>query len=133
MGWQLIDHTADMGIRVSAPDLPSLFREGAMALVEITGASCADKAEALEVAVRGIDRVDLLVRWLQEVLYLVTVKDLRISAIEITHLTETDLNARVRGGRGEDGLKQEIKAVTYHNLDIVQKGGSVEASIIFDV
>lgn len=133
MGWQFIDHTADMGIRVKAPDLPSLFREGALALAEITGASCTEGAEAMEISVQGIDRVDLLVRWLQEVLYLVMVKDLRIRDVEVTHLTETDLRALVQGLHRKTGLKQEIKAVTYHYLDIVRSRGSFEASIIFDL
>jgi SHS2 domain-containing protein len=133
MGWRLIDHPADMGVRVNAPDLPSLFREGALALAEITGASSADASEALEVSASGIDRVDLLVRWLQEVLYLIMVKDLRISGIEISRLTETEVHARVRGTFQKTGLAVEIKAVTYHNLDIVRKGDSFEASIIFDL
>jgi len=64
---------------------------------------------------------------------LVVVKDLRISGIEMSQLTETDVHALVRGVYRKTRLAVEIKAVTYHNLDIVRKRGSFEASIIFDL
>jgi SHS2 domain-containing protein len=133
MGWQAIDHMGDMGIRVTAPDLPSLFREGALALVDITGAGSQEGGEAREVSVRGLDQVDLLVRWLQEILYLLMVKDLRVRGIEILSLTETDARAQVLGSCLKTPLKREIKAVTYHGLDIIHRGDSYEVSIILDL
>jgi SHS2 domain-containing protein len=133
MGWKILDHTADMGIRVDAPDLPLLFREAACALVHFTGAGSPDREETFEVAASGIDREDLLVRWLQELLYLVMVKDVRVSGIEVDRLTETDVHVRMQGARRKGGLQREVKAVTYHGLRIARQGDSWEASIIVDL
>ncbi|HNY64388.1 MAG TPA: archease [Deltaproteobacteria bacterium] len=133
MGYELVEHTADTGIRVEASDLSSLFREAGLALVDILGAASRRETVTLDVSVEGIDRVDLLVRWLQEILYLITVKDLRVGSISVEHLTDTGVRARLRGAYEGTGLKQEIKAVTYHGLDIVDKGGSLTATVIFDL
>jgi SHS2 domain-containing protein len=133
MGYELIEHTADSGIRVDASDLASLFREAGTAIVDITGAQSTDGPIFLDVQAQGIDRVDLLVRWLQELLYLIMVKDLRIHSIEVKSLTDTGLQARLRGAYQDTRLKGEIKAVTYHGLDIVDTGSSFTATIIFDL
>lgn len=133
MGYELIDHTADMGVRVRAKDLSSLFRDAALALVHITGASSTGACEAARVSVEGIDREDLLVRWLQELLYLIEARHMRISDIRIARLLETGLEADVSGVREETPLAQEIKAITYHHLDIEYDGAFFEATVIFDV
>jgi SHS2 domain-containing protein len=132
MGYQFIEHTADLGIRVRAQDLSSLFREAGLALVEIVGAKSRKRPESLDASIGGLDQVDLLVRWLQELLYLIEVKHLRIGLIEIRELSETRLKALISGRFEDTPLDREIKAVTYHNLDIRTIDGAFEASIIFD-
>jgi SHS2 domain-containing protein len=133
MGWQILDHTADMGIRVNAPDLASLFREAGHALVDIMGAGSTDGGEIQTISLEGIDREDLLVRWLQEILFLVMARDLRIKGIDVLDLTECRMQARVSGVRRKTSLEQEVKAVTYHDLQIVHRESLYEASIIFDL
>ena len=132
MGYRLINHTADLGIRVTAQDMPSLFREAGLALARIIGAAGREKPESLEVSIEGIDHVDLLVRWLQELLYLIEVRHVRIAGIEIRGLSRTELNALVSCRCEDTPLAREIKAVTYHHLDIRPVEGGLEASIIFD-
>lgn len=132
MGYRFIEHTADLGIRVTAPDLKSLFREAGLALVEITGASSREIMEGLGISLEGIDNVDLLVRWLQEVLYLIEVKHVRIGEIEICELSDTFLKALISGRREDTPLIREIKAATYHNLDIRTIDGAFETTIVFD-
>jgi SHS2 domain-containing protein len=133
MSYELIEHTADLGIRVTAEDLPGLFREAGLALVDILGARCPEGQNSVEVSAAGLDRVDLLVRWLQELLYLVTVKGLRLHGITVQDLGEEQMKAVVQGAFGNTPLEKEIKAVTYHGLDIVQSGSGYEAAIIFDI
>ncbi len=138
MSYTFIDHTADIGIRVCAPDPATLFAEAGRALAEMTGASCTqnEKAEgemSLEVSVEGIDQADLLVRWLQELLFLIETREMCIASIRIAELDETRLKAGIRALRRTAPLSREIKAVTYHNLSIRHIHNSFEVTIIFDM
>lgn len=132
MPYTLIDHTADLGMRVSAPTVIALFEEAALALVDIMGGRSSLGTTRLTVEVQGIDRVDLLVRWLQEILYLVEVRGLRIRGFEILDLTDTELRARAEGAYTGEPLEAEVKAVTYHNLQIREIDNAWAATIILD-
>ena len=133
MGYEYIDHTADLGIRVRSGDLRSLFRDAGMALVDLLGASSEDAPIVTGITVEGIDENDLLVRWLQELLFLLDTRAFRVFSIEIRDMTGTSLRAAVAGSRGTSPLSHEIKAVTYHGLDIRHIDNGLEATIIFDM
>jgi SHS2 domain-containing protein len=132
MPYTLIDHTADMGIRVSAPSMEGLFEESAYALADILGGRCDEGGRELRVESQGIDRVDLLVRWLQEILYLIEVKGFRLSAATIQSLTETQALGVIQGAYTGEPLTTEIKAVTYHNLAIEYIDNVFVTTIILD-
>jgi protein archease len=132
MPYTLIDHTADIGIRVCAHTVRSLFEEAAYALVDVMGARTPEGTDHVSIETRGIDRVDLLVRWLQEVLYLVEVKDFRIKDVLVQTLSETQIRAFLKGAYTGEPLETEIKAVTYHNLNIQEIDNACVATIILD-
>jgi SHS2 domain-containing protein len=132
MPYTLIDHTADMGMKLSAPTLAELFQDAALALVDIMGAHASRGIDRLALEVKGIDRVDLLVRWLQEILYLVQVKGLRIKAVSIKGLLKTKIEAVLEGAYSGEPIEHEIKAVTYHNLQIRKVDNAWSATIILD-
>ncbi len=132
MPYELIDHTADMGIRVSAPSMEGLFEEAAYALADILGGRDGEGLQEVMVESQGIDRVDLLVRWLQEILYLIEVKGFRLRAATIQGLTETLALGVLQGAYTAEPLTTEIKAVTYHNLDITYIDNVFAVTIILD-
>jgi SHS2 domain-containing protein len=132
MPYELIDHTADMGIRVSAPSMEGLFQEAAYALADILGGRGGEGLQEVLVVSQGIDRVDLLVRWLQEILYLIEVKGFRLRAATIQGLTETLALGVLQGAYTAEPLTTEIKAVTYHNLDITYIDKVFAVTIILD-
>jgi len=72
------------------------------------------------------------VAWLNELLYLHESEELGFAHIEIQHLDETSLKARVRGAPTQQWLK-EIKAVTYHNLSIHESESGLEVTLVLDV
>ncbi|MFY9397741.1 MAG: archease [Desulfomonilia bacterium] len=132
MAYELIDHPADVGVRVTSETIQGLFEQAALALADLAGASSTAGSMRTRVEVEGIDTVDLLVRWLQELLYLMEVKGLRLASVEVTRLGDTGLSALVSGERAQDLPTGGIKAVTYHGLEIRHIGDSFEAVIIFD-
>jgi SHS2 domain-containing protein len=132
MTYHFIDHTADIGIRVVSGDARGLFEEAALALVDIMGARSTGGRKHVRISVEGLDQTDLLVRWLQEILYRVEVEDLRISHVEVLEVHPKGLTALVAGTNTPTELLAEIKAVTYHNLEILEVDNHVETTIIFD-
>jgi SHS2 domain-containing protein len=73
------------------------------------------------------------VRWLQEILYLIEVKGFRLRAATIQRLTETLAIGAIQGAYTTEPLTTEIKAVTYHNLDITSIDNVFAATIILDI
>lgn len=133
MPYTLIDHTADIGMRVSASSVGDLFVEAARALCDIMGGLAQHGQESVTVRAAGIDREDLLVRWLQEVLFVVEVKGFRVAGIDLQALTDTCMTAELRGSFSGARLKVEVKAVTYHNLEIACIDNAYVATIILDM
>jgi SHS2 domain-containing protein len=86
--------------------------------------------------VAGADPVDLLIRWMGEVLYLFEGESLLVTDVRIQHLTSTRLDAEVGllpfDPKRDDPL-HAIKAVTYHQAVITEKDGKWEALVILDV
>jgi len=75
--YTLIDHTADIGIDVVGATLRELFTNAAFALFDIiTDLSKVECTAEYNIKISGIDREQLLVNWLTELLYLHDVKNL---------------------------------------------------------
>ena len=80
----------------------------------------------------AFDRETLLVDWLSELAYFAEMEQLVFPHINLTHVTNHHLEARIQGGRVSE-LVKHIKAVTYHNLEIVETAVGLETTIVFDV
>ena len=131
-GFEEIEHTADWALRVWAPDVQALFVQAAIgmnALGEIT----LEKTPRVsrEVDLDDIDLEGLLVGFLSEVLYFGEREDLGFDAFDVV-IKDAHLKAKVTGA-GIASRKKEIKAVTYHNLQIVHEDGHFRVEIVFDV
>lgn len=137
MPYRLIDHTADLGMQVSGDDLPDLFAGAALALTDIlAGTPDPEAGETTTVTVAGSDWPDLMVNWLREVLYLWSGRARLVGAVRILSLTEYALAARLRVTLYDPAvhvIRQEIKAVTYHQIEVRQQARGWTARVIFDV
>ena len=133
MPYIVIDHTADIGIRITGADIKDLFREAALALVTEIGANAFSAEKTAIIDVNGYDYEDLLVVFLNELLYEIQTRNFRVSGLDITNLSETNIRAIAKGTPGNTPLKANIKAVTYHNLTIIKLAKGYETTIIFDV
>jgi SHS2 domain-containing protein len=133
MPYTLVDHTADIGIRVTGADMKDLFLEAARALITEIGAETASAEKTSIIEVKGYDYEDLLVVFLNELLYEIQTGNFRISGLDITDLSETDIRAAVKGASCNNTLTLNIKAVTYHKLEIARHPEGYDTTIIFDV
>ena len=137
MGFSLIDHTADVGVKVWAEDLGGLFEEAARALFSlITSIEEVRPRVKREVESEGNGWEELLVGWLSELLYLHEVEGLLFSRFEIKELHGDRLKGEASGEEIDPRrhpIQTGVKAVTYHQLRVERKDGLWEAQIIFDI
>ena len=128
-----IEHTADWAYRVRGYNLADLFIQAANGLYSLVGMQLVPNLSVTRtIKVKGIDGESLLVSWLNELLYLHESEGLGFAQIEIQHLDETSLQARVTGAPTQQWLK-DIKAVTYHNLSIQENESGLEVTLVLDV
>lgn len=132
-----LDHTADLGIVVTGTDLEDLFKKAAQSIIEVMFRKRPlNGIESINVSLDGEDLADLMVRWLGEILYLFDaeqkiVSDIRIMKVKRTHL-EAILEVAVFHPDHHE-IETEIKAVTYHQIEVAQKPDGWSARVIFDL
>ena len=137
MKYRIIEHTADFGIHVYGRDINRLFVNAAHALFDlITDVRILEGKVENSIRISGYDWPDLMVNWLRELLCHWTVEDRLVRDVDIINIAEYSLRAIVTSDpydQKRHAIKQEIKAVTYHQIDVHPGPSGWEARIIFDV
>jgi SHS2 domain-containing protein len=137
--YRLIDHTADLGMEIFGADPEALFANAARALFAVLvsdGPAAGAERQTRAIDLEGADWADLMVNWLRELLYLWNGEQQVPCRIAIHSLTEHHLRATVGTGDfipGRHGIDHEIKAVTYHQIQVGPEGDGWRARVIFDV
>ena len=135
--FEIVDHTADIGIKAYGSTLKELFENAALGMFNIIADIEGIKPSTeIEVKAEGIDKEELLIAWLEELLYNFYTKNVILSEFDISELTETKLTAKAKGrfiGENKNRLKTEIKAATRHEIKINKENDRYEAQVIFDV
>ena len=135
--YELIEHTADIGIRVRGEDLKELFRNAAAAMFDII----AEKKEPeikkqaeIKIEQKAGDLEELFVNWLNELLSLSATKELIFLDFKINKVDKNILQAVAIGENIKNyKVNTEITAATYHELKLEQAKTGWQAEIIFDV
>lgn len=135
--YKTFDHTADLGIKVYGKDQRELFVNAGRALFDlITDLDKIETKTSLSLNLEAVDREDLLVSWLRELLYFHQSEGYLLNDFVLHDLEEQSLRATVKGEIYETNrheLTREIKAVTYHQLKITQEKERWVARIVFDI
>ncbi|PIP11854.1 MAG: hypothetical protein COT45_02215 [bacterium (Candidatus Stahlbacteria) CG08_land_8_20_14_0_20_40_26] len=134
MPYELIDHTADIGIKVNAETLEGLFTDSAIGTFEIIGHVNTGVDQKVEISLKSNILEDLLHDWLSELLYIYETDNIAFSKFKFGGLDETHLKVTAYGEVVEpENAKTEIKAVTYHNLEVKKDKKGYSVKIIFDI
>lgn len=136
---EMFAHTADIGLRVTAPDEVSLLEGAARGMLWCIGDLIAAPGAELRtrrVELSAADRAELLRDWLAELLYFVDHDRVTLERIEFRELSP----GRVRADwivapydPEASRLRREIKAVTYHALRVEPTREGWCAEVIFDI
>ena len=132
MAYELIDHTGDIGVVARAATLEELFAECARAMFDVlAGASAPSPSGTDAFPVAGADPAEELRDFLSELLY-------RFSAEHRMYVAFSPKPGAVDAAwepydTVRHPLRTELKAVTYHQLEVVRDGAGWRGRVIFDV
>jgi len=136
-GYEYFEHTADVGMRVRGATLEALFANAAHGLY---GLLVEDPPRALgerrPIHLEAETAAELFVAWLQELLVAAMTDRFIGTQFTFQACAERRLEATVAGGRFDPTrhkLGKEIKAVTYHALQVEPHADGWTAQVIFDV
>ena len=135
-GFELLEHTADVGIRARGATLEEVFEHATEGLAEVLGAlRPGGPGEAVGVEVVAPDPGGLLVDWLNEVLWLREVQEAVVAGVRVDRVGDgTAAGSVVLGGGGPGPDGTFVKAVTYHRLRVEpDPGGGWVAEVYLDV
>lgn len=134
--FKIIEHTADIGIIAFGKDLPQLFSNAAFGMFSlITDLNKITQKDKLEISTLAKDREELMIYWLNDLLWNYSVNKIIPSEFEILKMDDCNLDARVIGEKYDEkkhNIEMEVKAATYHQLKI-EKKTNWQVQIIFDV
>jgi SHS2 domain-containing protein len=130
-GYQEVDHTADIALRVWGEDIHTLLRQAAYGLNDLMGVVLQDTPVEGHFSLQQDSFETLLVDFLSELLFLAEEKDHLFDSFSFD---EHDDGLTVQmTGRMILSQDRHVKAVTFHNLDVAQTDCGFEVTITFDV
>ena len=137
--YEIIEHTADVGVKANGNTLKELFENAAKGMFDIIGGRTHLKREIkkkIEIK-KEVDAVEeLLVAWLSELLYIFNKEEILFNTFRVVQLDNSGISGEAEGEKidlAKNPLQTEIKAVTFHDLKIEENTRGFHCSIIFDV
>jgi len=138
--WTWFDHTADIGLEVSAPSIETLFSTAAIALFDLLLEARATLSESRfsnrHISIDADNPPELLVRWLAELLYLHETEHLIFRKLQVTTLSRARLAGMVSFepfNPAHHRVKREIKGITYHQLTLEKQPAGWRTRLVLDV
>jgi SHS2 domain-containing protein len=139
--FEILEHPADIGIRGYGNDLRESFESAAEGLYSIMFDSLGISYDIVKtVTIESIDPEALLVKWLNEILYLFDTEEFIGNIIKVNEITQNDnnciLNAVIKGqkySKDKFNFIIGVKAVTFHQLLINTYDDGVTVQVFFDV
>jgi SHS2 domain-containing protein len=135
--FKILEHPSDLGIEAHGNSMQEVFRNAARGLVSVvTGTSKIEPRQERTVVLQALDRENLMVRWLTEILYLYDAEKFLTADARFEILKDTLLKANLLGEPydvSKHELKLDVKAITYHQLKVEDHDGNWIARIFVDI
>lgn len=135
--YEIFEHTADLGLRVRAPDLAALFADAGRGLFSmiVEDLSAIQPLTPCNFTIPGSDLAYLLFDWLNELVYICDTRRLVFCQFSV-EIASGGLTAVARGEPLDPvrhRLTHEVKAITYHQLKVEQTADGWLAEVIVDI
>ncbi len=135
-GFEIVNHTADVGIIAYGANTSQAFANAARALFSlITELDDVEEFLHRDIELTAPDEESLLVEWLNELICLFDTENIVFKRFDVTKLNNTQFKARSYGEKIDSSkhrLKTGVKAATYHMLK-VDKGDGCRVQVLFDI
>jgi len=134
--FEIVEHTADVGLIAYGDTREALFANAALGMFSIIGNPAkVSPREPRPIRAEGDDGETLLAAFLTELLYVFDTEHWMVHGVEVADLSETEVRATARGepASPDHDLTTEIKAVTHHGLSVRREGGTWRATVLFDI
>jgi len=133
--YEILEHKADLKIRAFGKDKKELFFNALLGMSESIKAEVKKPEEKIKrrIKIKSGDLATLLVDFLSEALYLSQAEKEVFFDIIFKRLTNQELKGELIGQKVER-FNEDIKAVTYHQLEVKQnQNGNWQAIVLFDI
>ncbi|MCX7770369.1 MAG: archease [Proteobacteria bacterium] len=135
--FQVFDTTGDVGINVFGNNLKEIFEQAAIGLFSFfTDLESIEENIIKTVSIDAESYENLLIKWLNELIFLFDVEGFIGKRVKINNLNEKSLTAKIMGDLFDEKKHSQgilIKAATYHKLKLEKKNKVWSASILFDI
>lgn len=135
--FKVIDHTADLALEVNAEILPDIYKFAALGLEHLLcDLDTIRPEQGIRFHLEGTDLEDLLIRMLSELIFSFSRRKMLFSEFIIELLTHEKVVVYAKGEEYDETrhiLKHEIKAATYHKLEIEPTNEGFTTTIVLDV
>lgn len=135
--YRLVDHTADIGIRVRAESREEMFAVAACAMFDLmVDLSKVRPIKTTRISLKDNSLEGLLVTWLNELIFRADVSGMFFSRFQVHTVTDKSVEATVKGEPYDEKVhstREIVKAATYHQLEVTHSSRGWVAQVIFDV
>ncbi len=135
--FRFIEHTGDLGAEIFGESLAELFQHAGEAFTDIVSdAETVLKKETRHIALQAEQIEDLLIRWLNEFIFLFDTEGLLFAGFDVISIDDRHIEATVQGEIYDENrhpIKTTVKGATYHQLAVVREDTIWKARIIFDL
>ena len=135
--YQLFEHTSDLGVEVRGDTLKDLFRNAALAVLDLGMEEAEAKPESIKIIEISESNPELLLKeWLSEIVYQVMLMGFICADIRIIQIDRHQLQAELLGEQHNSKrqqIRRELKGITYHQLSIIRQERGWTARFVIDV
>lgn len=136
-GFEMLPHTADTRMRVRGKTLEEVFRNALRGVAFYLNPRSLELPKKVKqgIKVEAVDLNSLLVEFLSETIAQSDIKNVIFSDVGLKKFGEDFLEGTLWGAGAGNGFEKEIKAVSYHEVDIKKNPatGLYETILVFDV
>ena len=137
-GFELTEHTADVGIRAYGPSREDVFDPGCAGdrLADLRPGDASEPRDDVPIVLTAENDELLLAAWLNELLFLFETRHLVCAGFQVDEVGGGRLWARARGEKHDakrHEVQAQVKAATYHGLELKRADGGWEGRVVLDV
>jgi SHS2 domain-containing protein len=137
----ILEHPADIGIEAKGKTLKDAVEAASIGLSFImVNTENIDCNENKQIELEAIDEEALIIKWLNEILFYFDSESFICKKVSIFDLKKIGDIFKITGSlsgerfsSGKHEIKRHVKAVTYHQFELIESGSGVALRIFFDI